>query len=75
MHNSKIIEIDKALKLQINYNGKSSGGRYLKRMDILVCCYQGAPGIKVSKLLDDYYKAVGVANLDEAMQRLKKLEK
>lgn len=67
-----INEIEKALRLHINYIGKSSNGRYLKIMDAQAVHYSGAPGIKVCKLLDDYFKVVGVSNLDEALSRLRK---
>jgi len=71
-----IDEIERALKLHINYKNKSSGGKYLylKTMDSLTYNYTGAPGIRVSKLLDDYFIAVGVLNLDEALERLRNLE-
>ena len=46
-----IPEIEKALRLHINYIGKSSNGKYLKIMDKEASRYSGAPGIKVSKLL------------------------
>ena len=68
-------EIENALKLHINYKGIPSNGKYLKIMDSLTFSYSGAPGIRVSKLLDDYYAFVGVKNLDEALNRLKKIEK
>ena len=70
-----IPEIEKALRLHINYVGKPSGGKYLKIMDREASAYSGAPGIKVSKLLDDYYKKVNVSNLDEALSRLRKIDK
>ena len=69
-----VIEIEKALRLHINYVGKSSGGKYTKIMDREASRYSGAPGIKVCKLLDDYYKKVGVTNLDEALNRLRKID-
>ena len=67
-------EIEQALKLHINYIGKPSNGKYLKIMDREASRYSGAPGIKVSKLLDDYYKKVNVSNLDEALSRLRKID-
>ncbi len=66
-----IKEIERALKLHISYKGIPSNGKYLEIMDSLTYNYTGAPGIKVSKLLDDYYKTVGVKNLDEALNRLR----
>ena len=69
-----IPKIEEALRLHINYVGKPSGGKYLKIMDREASVYSGAPGIKVSKLLDDYYKKVGVTNLDEALSRLRKID-
>ena len=69
-----IPKIEEALRLHINYVGKSSSGKYLKIMDREASRYSGAPGIKVSKLLDDYYKKVGVTNLDEALSRLRKID-
>lgn len=69
-----IPKIEEALRLHINYVGKSSGGKYLKIMDEAAFSYSGAPGIKVSKLLNDYYKKVNVSNLDEALSRLRKID-
>jgi len=69
-----IPKIEEALRLHINYVGKSSNGKYLKIMDREAFSYSGAPGIKVSKLLNDYYKKVGVTNLDEALSRLRKID-
>lgn len=74
MKNLNITEIERALRLHINYKGKSSGGKYLKIMDSLTYSYKGAPGIRVSNMLDDYYKVVNVSNLEEALNRLRKLE-
>ena len=74
MNKNTINQIEDALKLHINYTGYSSGNRYLQRMDRLACNYSGAPAIKISKLLDDYFAAVGVTNLQEAHNRLKKME-
>lgn len=74
-----IEEIEEALKLHSSYSGNYSGGvgprgsKYLTRMDQLAWNYTGAPGIRLSKLLDDYYKAVGVSNLEEAFKRLREL--
>jgi len=69
-----INEIERALKLHINYKNIPSDGRYLKIMDSLTYNYTGAAGIRVSKLLDDYYNFVGVKNLNEALERLRKKE-
>ena len=69
-----IPKIEEALRLHINYVGNSSGGKYLKIMDRQSFGYSGAPGIAVSKLLDDYYKEVGVTNLNEALSRLRKID-
>lgn len=69
-----IERIEEALRLHINYKGIPSNGRYLTIMDSMTYSYSGAPGIKVSKLLDDYYKKVGVSNLDEALQRLREID-
>ena len=71
---SEIKKIEQALRLHINYAGKPSGGKYNKIMDRLAYGYSGAPGIKVSKLLNDYYKKVNVSNLDEALDRLRKMD-
>ena len=43
-------------------------------MDEVAFSYSGVPGIKVSKLLNDYYKKVGVTNLNEALSRLRKID-
>ena len=67
-----ILQIEKNLKLHINYDGISSGGKYLREMDKLTHNYSGARGIALSNMLDDYYKQVGVSNLDEALDRLRK---
>lgn len=69
-----IERIEEALRLHINYKGIPSSGRYLAIMDSMTYSYSGAPGIKVSKLLNDYYKKVGVSNLDEALQRLREID-
>jgi hypothetical protein len=69
-----ITDIERALKLHINYKGIPSNGKYLKIMDTLTYNYTGAPGIRVSKLLNDYYKFVNVSCLDGALQRLRNLE-
>mgnify|MGYP003625898470 CR=1 FL=1 len=69
-----IERIEQALRLHINYVGKPSNGRYLEIMDSEACCYNGAPGIKISKLLDDYYKQVNVENLTEALDKLRKID-
>ena len=69
-----INEIERALRLHLNYQGKCSNGKYLEIMDRQAIGYRGAPGIKVSKLLDDYYKKVDVSNLDEALNRLRKID-
>jgi len=65
-------EIEKALRLHINYVGKSSNGKYLRIMNRLASGYTGSKGQKVFKLLNDYYKLVGVINLEEALDRLRK---
>lgn len=69
-----ITEIEKALRLHINYIGKPSNGKYLKIMDREAYSYSGSPAIKVSKLLNDYFKKVGVTNLDEALNRLRNID-
>ena len=69
----KIAKIGNALKYHSNYNGDCSG-RYLELIDKLTYNYTGAPGIRVSKLLDDYFKKVNVSNLQEAINRLKIIE-
>ena len=74
MNKNTIKEIEEALKLHINYTGYSSGDEYLRRMNRLAWNYSGAPALKVSALLDDYFKVVNANNLDEAIQRLKALE-
>tara|TARA_R110002153_G_scaffold243055_1_gene398341 strand:+ start:263 stop:490 length:228 start_codon:yes stop_codon:yes gene_type:complete len=68
--NIEIIEY--ALRLHINYQGKSSSGKYLEIMDQQAIGYPGSLAIKVSSLLDDYFKKVKVANLSEALERLRK---
>lgn len=70
----KVLEIEKALRLHINYKGIPSNGKYLKIMDKLAWCYSGSPAEKVSRLCDEYYEIVGVNNLDEALERLRKID-
>lgn len=69
-----IQKIEKALRLHINYKGVPSNGKYLEIMDSMTYPYSGAPAIKVSKLLNDYFKKIGVSNLDEALKRLRKID-
>jgi len=72
--------VDEALKLHSSYSGNYNSGvgprgsKYLRHMDSLAYNYPGAPGIALSNMLDDYYRIVGVRNLDEAFERLRKLE-
>jgi len=66
--------IEQALRLHINYVGKPSNGRYLEIMDNEAYRYTGAPGIKISKLLDNYFKQVNVENLTGALDRLRKID-
>ena len=76
MNDYKIREIEKALRLHSQYDSNYSRGRaYLDAMDSLSYNYSGAPGIRLSKMLDDYYEVVGVKNLDEALQRLRDYDK
>lgn len=70
----KVLEVEKALRLHINYKGISSNGKYLEIMDRLAWCYSGSPAEKVSRLCNEYFKAVGVTNLDEALERLRKID-
>lgn len=76
----QIDEIEEALKLHSSYSGNYSSGvgprgsKYLTRMDQLSYNYSGAPGVALSKMLDDYFEFVGVANLQEAFQRLRNKE-
>ena len=70
-----IHEIDKALRLHSSYdNNYSRGRKYLNVMDKLAVYYSGAPGIRLSKMLDDYYNEVGVNNLEEAFDRLREMD-
>jgi len=66
--------IEQALRLHINYVGKPSNGRYLEILDKEAYQYTGAPGIKISKLLDNYFKQVNVENLTGALDRLRKID-
>ena len=79
MQKKTIEDVENALRLHVNYKGKSKFtsyyGRYLQKIDLLAANYQGSLSQKVCKLLDDYFKAVGVLNLDEAMIRLRKIDK
>lgn len=74
MNSLIIAQIDRALKLRRDYKGIPNRGEYLQIMDRLAYGYRGAPAQKVSSLLDDYFKEVGVSNLKEALQRLRNLE-
>ena len=67
----EIKQIESNLRLHINYEGKSSGGKYNREMDKLTVNYSGAPGIALSDMLADYYNQVGVKNLEEALDRLR----
>jgi len=69
-----IERIEEALRLHINYKGIPSNGKYLEIMDSMTYMYSGAPGIRLSKMLDDYFKKVNVSNLDEALQRLREID-
>ena len=44
-------------------------------MDSLAYGYSGAPAEKISSLLNDYFVAVNVKNLSEAITRLQNMEK
>tara|TARA_R110000822_G_scaffold45861_14_gene122468 strand:+ start:1752 stop:1979 length:228 start_codon:yes stop_codon:yes gene_type:complete len=66
--------IEQALRLHINYVGKPSNGRYLEILDNEAYQYTGARGIKISKLLDNYFKQVNVENLTGALDRLRKID-
>jgi hypothetical protein len=68
-----ISEIEDALKLHINYKGLSSHGKYLKKMDniTLRLGYVGPKGIALSSMLNDYFKQIGVDNLEQALSRLR----
>lgn len=76
MNNNKVKRIDEVLKLHSSYSGNyGNGTRYLDAMDQLAWHYpSGAKAIRLSMMLDDYYKEVGVSNLEEAFNRLRKLE-
>lgn len=67
-----ISAVEKALRMHIDYAGVS-GGKYLEKMDALAFNYKGSKSQKVSGLLNDYYLSVGVSNLKEALERLRKL--
>ena len=67
----EIKQIESNLRLHINYEGRSSGGKYTREMGKLTVNYSGAPGIALSDMLDDYYNQVGVKNLEEALDRLR----
>ena len=70
-----IKKIESNLKLHIDYKGISSGGKYLKEMDKLTYNYSGARGVALSNMLNDYFNQVGVKNLDEALSRLRIINK
>lgn len=67
-----IAKIEENLRLHINYKGVSSGGKYLREMDKLTYGYSGPRGMALSNMLSDYFAQVGVSNLDEALNRLRK---
>jgi len=69
-----IAQIESNLKLHLNYKGVSSGNKYLREMDKLTYNYSGARGMALSNMLDDYFKQVGVKDLDEALSRLRQQE-
>ena len=68
----EIEKIENNLRLHINYKGIPSGGKYLREMDKLTYNYHGARGLALSNMLNDYFRQVGVKNLDEALDRLRK---
>jgi len=70
-----IEQIEKALPRHVSYPGTRDKGSYLEIMDKLVFNYTGAMAIRISKLLDDYFKTVGVNNLTEALERIYKRRK
>lgn len=74
MNKEIIKQIDNAMMLHINYKGVSSNGKYLAIMDRLASGYSGAKAVKVSKLCNDYFAAVGVSSLEQALERLRKIE-
>jgi len=69
-----IAKIERNLKAHINYEGRKEKLNYLKEMDNLTWNYSGPRGLALSDLLNDYFKQVGVSNLSEALERLKRLE-
>ena len=69
-----ISKIEDNLKLHINYKGVSSGDKYLREMDKLTYNYSGARGLGLSNMLNDYFRQVGVKNLDDALNRLREQE-
>lgn len=74
MTKKTIQEIEKTLRLHINFNGVPSGNKYLKLMDRLSYSYEGTPSIRLSSLLNDYFKIINVSDLDEALERLHKID-
>ncbi len=72
MNTTTIKEIERAITYHISYDGGTTG-RYLKIMDRLAAGYSGSLSQKICSLLDNYFKAVGVDGLDEAIDRLRKI--
>ena len=69
---TKLQAIENALRLHINYRGISSNGEYLRVMDSLAAWgYSGSLSKKLSNMLNDYYKQVGVEDLGSALERLR----
>ena len=72
---TKIEAIESALRLHFDYRGISSNGRYLKEMDALASWgYNGSLSQKLSNMLNDYYKQIGVNDLNSALDRLRRME-
>ena len=75
MNKETIARIEVALKHHKDYNNNHSiFSKYFDILDPLAAIYEGAISEKISKLLDDYFINVGVDNLQEALNRLRKQE-
>jgi len=71
-----IKKIEKALKLHSDYSGDYSKGHKFREITdhISSFYFKGPPSIRWSKLLNLYYDQVGVKNLKESLDRLKKID-
>ena len=77
MNTQTIEAIQKAIRHHTNFPNKKSqvSGYYLETMDRIALGYSGrTPSERLSNVLSEYYKTIGVKNLSEAINYIVKLE-